>query len=222
MEFTWFNNRENESWARLDRFLCDLFVLSWYPKMIQRGLNRILSDHNPVFFGELKEYWGPKPFIFLNEWLDDKRKYYKKEEVPVPRWDSFQVKKILAQASVDLEAEFSMEEVWKALCDCDGNKAPGPDRLNLNFVKKNWDWIKKDFMLFMKAFHTHCSVIKELNCTFIALILKIMNLISINNYRPLSLVGSIYKVLAKVLANRLKSDMDSVIGPTQMAFVKDR
>ncbi|KAK2656830.1 hypothetical protein Ddye_009882 [Dipteronia dyeriana] len=96
------------------------------------------------------------------------------------------------------------------------------DGLNLEFVKKNWVRIKDDFMAFMKAFHSNGSVLKGLNCTFIALIPKIKNPVSIKNYRPISLVGSIYKVLSKVLANRLKVVMDPVIGPTQMAFVKER
>lgn len=51
--------------------------------------------------------------------------------------------------------EFSIEEVWEgggALSSCDGNKAPGPDGFNLNFIKRNWEVIKVDFMSFMAEF----------------------------------------------------------------------
>ncbi|KAK2652578.1 hypothetical protein Ddye_012434 [Dipteronia dyeriana] len=72
MAFTWSNNRECESWARLDRFLCDPLILSWFPQIIQKGLSCSLSDHNPVILGELGVACGPKPFHFLNGWLEDK------------------------------------------------------------------------------------------------------------------------------------------------------
>ncbi|KAK3198030.1 hypothetical protein Dsin_021445 [Dipteronia sinensis] len=72
MSFTWSNNREIESWARLDRFLCDPRVLSWFPNLVQKGLSRSLSDHNPVCIGEQDVDWGPKPFRFSNVWMDDK------------------------------------------------------------------------------------------------------------------------------------------------------
>ena len=45
---------------------------------------------------------------------------------------------------------------------------------------------------------------------------------SMRDYRPISLVGSFYKILAKVLANRMKFVMNSVIGENQMAFVNNR
>ncbi|KAK2652972.1 hypothetical protein Ddye_012828 [Dipteronia dyeriana] len=74
MAFTWTNNREVGSWARLDRFLCSPEFLSWFPSIIQKGLSRSLSDHNPVLLGEPREDWGPKPFRFQNGWLECKEK----------------------------------------------------------------------------------------------------------------------------------------------------
>ena len=47
-----------------------------------------------------------------------------------------------------LEEEFSVEEVWEALANCDGNKTPGPDGINLNFFKTHWKEIWGDFMCF--------------------------------------------------------------------------
>lgn len=63
---------------------------------------------------------------------------------------------------------------------------------------------------------------KELNNTFLALIPKKLAPESLNDYRPISLVGSMYKVLAKVLANRMKKVMCSVIGEIQTDFVENR
>ncbi|KAK3199203.1 hypothetical protein Dsin_022618 [Dipteronia sinensis] len=116
--------------------------------------------------------------------------HFKRVESPRLRWDDVQVNQISEKEKIDLEAGFSVEEVWKALCECDGNKAPGPDGLNLNFIKKNWDCIKDDFLNALHAFHVDGSVIKDLNCTFIALILKLKCPGDIKDYRPISLVGS--------------------------------
>ena len=51
---------------------------------------------------------------------------------------------------------------------------------------------------------------------------KISNAINIKDYRPISLVGSIYKLLSKVLANRLRVVLDSLISETQNSFVGGR
>ncbi|KAK3222312.1 hypothetical protein Dsin_009337 [Dipteronia sinensis] len=72
MSFTWTNNRDNASWARLDRFLCDPLFLFWFSALVQKGLYKSLSDHNPVMIGEPGEDWGPRPFCFLNGWFEDK------------------------------------------------------------------------------------------------------------------------------------------------------
>uniref|UniRef100_A0A2N9GFV8 Reverse transcriptase domain-containing protein n=1 Tax=Fagus sylvatica TaxID=28930 RepID=A0A2N9GFV8_FAGSY len=67
--------------------------------------------------------------------------------------------------------------------------------------------------------HTHCKFEKSLNASFIALIPKKQNASNIRDFRPISLIGSVYKLLAKVLANRLKVVLDSLISESQNAFV---
>jgi len=42
------------------------------------------------------------------------------------------------------------------------------------------------------------------------------------HFRPISLVGGIYKIIAKVLANKLKSVLEKVISKSQSAFIKGR
>ncbi|KAK2663529.1 hypothetical protein Ddye_002103 [Dipteronia dyeriana] len=121
-----------------------------------------------------------------------------------------------------LEEDFSLEEVWLAVSSCDENKALEPDGFNLNFIKENWKVIKDDFMCFMVDFYHNGVVVKELNQTFTALIPKCVKPEVMKDVRPISLVCSMYKILAKVLANRLKRVIGSVVGEHQMAFVQDR
>jgi hypothetical protein len=63
---------------------------------------------------------------------------------------------------------------------------------------------------------------RGINNTFIALIPKIDSPQGLNDFRPISLVGSLYKILAKVLANRLKQVVGAVVSDTQITFVKNR
>jgi hypothetical protein len=71
-------------------------------------------------------------------------------------------------------------------------------------------------------FHSRGFFEKSLNALFISLILKVPGANSIKDFRPISLVGGIYKIIAKVLGNRLKSVLEKVISKSQSAFIKGR
>lgn len=121
-----------------------------------------------------------------------------------------------------MEVEFSEEEIWAAIKECNGNKAPGPDGFNLMCFQKNWKVFKEEVMSFMKEFHILGSLSHGMNNSFITLIPKKVNAGKLSDYRPISLIGSMYKILSKVLASRLKPVMSEVISETQSAFVGGR
>ncbi|GKD06940.1 putative RNA-directed DNA polymerase, eukaryota, reverse transcriptase zinc-binding domain protein, partial [Tanacetum coccineum] len=60
------------------------------------------------------------------------------------------------------------------------------------------------------------------NSSFFTLILKISNPISIKDFRPISLIGTHYKIIAKILANRLSKVIDKVVSKEQSAFISGR
>ena len=62
----------------------------------------------------------------------------------------------------------------------------------------------------------------SLNATFLVLIPKKEGVEDLKDFRPISLVGGLYKWLTKVLANRLKGVLAKVISMTQNAFVEGR
>ncbi|GAU12294.1 hypothetical protein TSUD_142030 [Trifolium subterraneum] len=121
-----------------------------------------------------------------------------------------------------LTIPFSLEEVKTAVWDCDSYKSPGPDGINFGFIKDLWTEMQGDIMRFMAEFHRNGKLTKGLNATFIALIPKVDSPQCLNDFRPISLVGSLCKIMAKVLANRLREVISSVISESQTAFVKDR
>ena len=73
-----------------------------------------------------------------------------------------------------------------------------------------------------EEFYHHSKFEKSLNATFIALIPKKNDASNIRDFRPISLVGSLYKILSKVLANRLKQVLDQLISKSQNSCVGGR
>ncbi|KAK2651457.1 hypothetical protein Ddye_011313 [Dipteronia dyeriana] len=139
-----------------------------------------------------------------------------------PSISGLPLSKLSANEKASLEEPFSKEEMRVALASYDGNKTPGPNGFSLEFIKINWEQIRGDFMVFLDKFHRYPSIVKELNKSFIALIPKCAIPSSMKDYKAISLVSSLYKILFKVLVNRTRKVLSSVIGVTQMAFVKNR
>ena len=82
--------------------------------------------------------------------------------------------------------------------------------------------MEKDVLAMFEEFYQHSKFKKSLNATFIALIPKKNGASNIRDFRPISLVGSVYKILAKVLANRLKEVLDQLISESLNSFVGGR
>ena len=77
-------------------------------------------------------------------------------------------------------------------------------------------------MALFTDFHGQCIFEKSLNATFLCLVPKKVNAINIKDFRPISLVGSLYKLLAKVSAHRLREVLDKLISASQNSFVGGR
>ena len=90
------------------------------------------------------------------------------------------------------------------------------------FYHHCWRVVEKDVLVVFEEFFHHCKLEKSLNATFIALIPKKNDASNISDFRPISLVGSLYKILAKVLANRLRVVLDQLISKNQNSFVGGR
>ncbi|XP_065639159.1 uncharacterized protein LOC112036069 [Quercus suber] len=101
---------------------------------------------------------------------------------------------------LSLEREFSREEVTQALMEMEGDKAPGPDGFTMAFFQKCWSVVEVDVMAVFEHFHRYSVFERSLNASFLSLIPKKNNAIDVKDFRPISLVGSVYKLLSKVLA----------------------
>ncbi|GJS66564.1 putative RNA-directed DNA polymerase, eukaryota, reverse transcriptase zinc-binding domain protein [Tanacetum coccineum] len=121
-----------------------------------------------------------------------------------------------------LETHVTLEEVKSAVWDCGSNKAPSPDGFSFAFVKKYWDLLKKDIFKFVDSFLAFGMMPQGANSSFFTLILKVGNPIHIKDFRPISLTSIHYKIIAKILANRLSKVIDKIVSKEQSAFIAGR
>jgi hypothetical protein len=138
------------------------------------------------------------------------------------RLNNLEFDRLNVEEASSLEDPFEEREVWEVIKGMDRDKAFGPDGFTLAFFQDCWGVVKGDFMAVSAEFHARGKFVKSINLTFISLILKVHGAKEIKDFRPISLVGGIYKIIAKVLANRMRRVMDKIISKPQNAFVKGR
>ncbi|GLT59681.1 hypothetical protein SLA2020_324880 [Shorea laevis] len=139
-----------------------------------------------------------------------------------PVLEGISFNKISEEENAMLVAEFAEEEIKEAVWNCGGSKSPGPDGFNFNFIQRMWSTLKKEICEFIREFHRNGKLVKGSNASFIVLVPKKTNPQGMNDFRPISLIGSMYKIISKLLANRLRMVMPSIISESQTAFVGNR
>ncbi|GJY80362.1 RNA-directed DNA polymerase, eukaryota, reverse transcriptase zinc-binding domain protein [Tanacetum coccineum] len=122
----------------------------------------------------------------------------------------------------DLERPFTKEEIKGAIWDCGLNKSPGPDGFTFGFYRRYWNLLEYDIVEAVNHFYFHGFCPKGGNSSFIALIPKTFNAKLVKDFRPISLIGRLYKIIAKILANRLVLVMGDLVNEVQSAFIDNR
>jgi hypothetical protein len=84
------------------------------------------------------------------------------------------------------------------------DKSPGPDGFNNEFIKCCWPIIGHDIKELIKDFYDEKISLESINSSFITLIPKCDNPTTANEFRPISLLNSVLKIITKLLANRLQ------------------
>ena len=103
-----------------------------------------------------------------------------------------------------LSSEFSVEEVKMVLFQMGPAKAPGPDGMNALFYQRFWHVVGDTVVDVVLDFLNNGHMLPDINHSYIVLIPKVKNSEKMSKFRPISLCNVIYKIISKVLANRLK------------------
>ncbi|CAA7051622.1 unnamed protein product [Microthlaspi erraticum] len=113
-------------------------------------------------------------------------------------------------------------EVREALFMMHPEKAPGPDGMTALFFQRSWHIVKQDVLSMVNNFLTTGTLDERLNMTHICLIPKKGRPTRMTELRPISLCNVGYKIISKVLCQRLKVLLPRLISETQSAFVPGR
>ncbi|GKV49606.1 hypothetical protein SLEP1_g56347 [Rubroshorea leprosula] len=147
---------------------------------------------------------------------------FTEEEWERPRLEGIDFKKVTPEQNAMLVSQFTKKEIKEAVWDCDNYNAPGPDGFNFGFLKAMWETVKNDVISFVDDFQKNRKLVRGSNASFIILIPKKENLVRVKDYRPISLIGCMYKIIAKLLANRIKKVMEGLISEQQSTFIHGR
>ena len=130
-----------------------------------------------------------------------------------PLVDGMQFFTIFDKDAAWLERPFDEEEIAGVVQGFNGDKALGSDGFSLTFFQQCWSVVRDEVLAVCQEFHEHCHFERSFNATFVSLIPKKHWADEIKDFRLTSLVGGIYKIIAKMLAVRLSAVLGKIISP---------
>ncbi|GKC91022.1 RNA-directed DNA polymerase, eukaryota [Tanacetum coccineum] len=162
--------------------------------------------------------WIDEPANVKNEFLNHFSNRFSKPISANIHLGSQMLKTLSLDQVEDLERNVTYDEIKRAVWDCSTNKSPGPDGFTFDFIRKYLYVIDKD----VEEFFDSSTFPPGCNASFITLIPKMQDAKLVKDFRPISLIGCIYKIVAKILANRLSLVISELVSDVQYAFVSNR
>jgi hypothetical protein len=105
----------------------------------------------------------------------------------------------------------SHQEIKNAVFALNKDSAPGPDGFGAFFFQQYWEIVKNDVCNAVLEFFTTSWILPGFNSNIIALLPKVVNATSIDQYRPIAMANFKFKIISKIIADRLANIMPSII-----------
>ena len=150
------------------------------------------------------------------------RAFYRKGPRNKWEWTGEGAARLSAGQQGQLTRPFTEEEVRAAIRGLNGEGAPGPDGIPVFFYQECWDLVGPEVMATIEDFCIGVCNMDHMNKAFLVLIPKCQGAEQVGDFRPISLSNSIYLIIAKVLANRLREVINYLVGAAQTVFIPGR
>jgi hypothetical protein len=169
-----------------------------------------------------------------NDWVDDEEQlknmvnsYYQKlftkpDESIQWQQTRYTYPPIDDSEQANLKTSISSLEVKNALFAMAPWKAPGPDGFPAGFYQNGWSYMGSSLCDFVKSMWNNPADVAAVNFTDICLIPKVNKPEFVSQFRPISLCNVSYKIITKIIVNRLKEIIPKVVSPYQTGFVSGR
>ncbi|XP_061993341.1 uncharacterized protein LOC133711201 [Rosa rugosa] len=116
----------------------------------------------------------------------------------------------------------SAEEIRDAVMKMDGNSAPGPDGFGGCFFTSCWSVVAHDVTRAVQSFFINGYIMPHFNSNILILIPKLEDAESISDFRPIALANFVFKIITRIMADRLGPIASRIISPNQSAFIRGR
>jgi Reverse transcriptase (RNA-dependent DNA polymerase) len=121
-----------------------------------------------------------------------------------------------------LEQPFTLTKLKEAVFGSNASDAPGPDGFSFAFYQYFWSIVQDDLMLLLQHFYNNALNVTKLNHVMMCLLPKEKDATVIQKFRPISLVDCSYKIIYKVLTNRLSIIVNTIVHEAQTTFIQGR
>ena len=139
-----------------------------------------------------------------------------------PQWNSDWCAKLNQDEANGLVQVPLIGEIWSALKSMKPYKAPGINGLHARFFQSFWLVVRDSMKREVKGVFLSQKIPEYLNQTLIALIPKQTGLETVSHFRPISLCSTVYKIISKIIAQRVRPLLPSLISPMQADFLEGR
>ncbi|GKD92488.1 RNA-directed DNA polymerase, eukaryota, reverse transcriptase zinc-binding domain protein [Tanacetum coccineum] len=225
IHFTWVQSRQNPNSGilkKIDRVLGNVEFMNQFTNSHATFLQHLSSDHKPaILVIPEKKKRKNTTFRFFN-FIADKTKFLSTMQ---EKWDikvkarevrKFDLTKLNSKTISNKDAEAMVKsvsdvEVKAALFDIYDNKSPRPYGYSAKFYKKAWTIIGRDVCNVVKEFFKNGKILGEVNATLITLVPKVGASQKVSDYRPIACCNVLYKIISKILTNRIKHALHKLV-----------
>lgn len=132
------------------------------------------------------------------------------------------VQQVSSTDNETLIAPITPKELKDAVFSMHPDKSPGPDGFNPTFFQAFWNVVGRDVIKFCQEFLTTGQLPEQVNHSLVCLIPKVKTPQTVADLRPISLCNVLVRILSKVMSNRLKLCLNSIVSDKQSAFIEGR